>query len=489
MARASTNSHILELEMIFGGVSQPAVLERLSHSAASIYNACLGEALKRLHTVQHDREYQALREEYKSAKAGGLPLGRFRTDYRAVFKKYGYTEYALQEYAAGIRNHYPNFGSAETQALATRAFNTVEKVRTGKAENVRFKSPKEGISFEGKGRTSKLHYDEKDHTVHYGQYRFGLKIKPDDEYAAQCMQDKVKYVRVLKRTIRGRQRWFCQLVLEGTPPDNGRHRRVYGDGKAGIDPGVATTAVVTDRTAHLYELAPDIREDEKRIRRLQRAADRSRRATNPGNYEQDGTVRKGRKHWEDSKRYLRLKSELAEAHRLYRVKREMSHHSLAKEILAEASDIRTETMSFSGLAKRSGHISHNRNNGRIRSRKRYGKTIHNRAPSRLISILDEKLSYIGKSVTKVNTFKIKASQYNPLDGSFSKKELKDRMVDLGDGNIVQRDLLSAYIILNTSDPETIDAQSAYDNFNNFKQMNDIEVDRLRTSGRLSWYIN
>lgn len=489
MPRSKTQTHILELELTFGGDSQPSVLERLSHSTASIYNACLGEGLKRLHKVQHDRDYQKLQADYRNAKENNLALGPFRGRYTSAYRKHGYSDYALQAYAVKIRNHYPNFGSAETQAIATRAFNAVEKVRTGKAKTVRFRSPREGLSFEGKANSSKLHYDEKDGMIHYGKYQFGLRIKPDDEYAMQCMQDRVKYVRILKRTIRKKERWFCQLILEGTPPDNARHKRLYGTGKAGIDPGVSTMAVVTEKDAQLRELAPECKEDEKRIRKIQRVMDRSRRETNPGNYNPDGTIKSGKLRWKYSKRYQELKNESAESNRLNRVKREISHHILAKEILSEASDIRIEAMSYAGLARRSNNISYSRKNGRIRSKKRYGKTLHNRAPSRLISILDEKLSYIGKSVTKVNIVKIRASQFNPLDGTYTRKELKDRMVDLGNGIIVQRDLLSAYNILNTIGTDRIDMISAYNNFSNFKQMNDREVERLRAADRLSWYVN
>ncbi len=64
----------------------------------------------------------------------------------------------------------------------------------------------------------------------------------------------------------------------------------------------------------------------------------------------------------------------------------------------------------------------------------------------LIGIIDRKLGYKDKHIKYINTRAVKASQYNPLDGSYHKKELKDRMIDLGDNIIVQRDMLSAYII-------------------------------------------
>ena len=108
----------------------------------------------------------------------------------------------------------------------------------------------------------------------------------------------------------------------------------------------------------------------------------------------------------------------------------------------------------------------------------------------LLSIIDRKLQYKNLRLKKVNTFKVKASQYNPIDGTYTKKQLKDRLVKLNETTIVQRDLLSAYIIAHTNDDlETIDIVSCYDEFSSFKQLQDIEIQRLKDTNQLSWYIS
>ncbi len=72
--------------------------------------------------------------------------------------------------------------------------------------------------------------------------------------------------------------------------------------------------------------------------------------------------------------------------------------------------------------------------------------------------------------------------------NYQKKDLRDRMIDLGNNVIVQRDLLSAYCILHTADNNTsIDPQSAYDHFGIFKQLCDREVERLHATNQLGWY--
>ena len=107
-----------------------------------------------------------------------------------------------------------------------------------------------------------------------------------------------------------------------------------------------------------------------------------------------------------------------------------------------------------------------------------------------LTIIDRKLKYKNLTLKKVDTFKIKASQYNPIDGTYKKKQLKDRLIKLDEGTIVQRDLLSAYIIAHTNDDlETIDAVSCYDDFNTFKQLQDNEIQRLKDNNQLGWYIH
>ena len=146
-------------------------------------------------------------------------------------------------------------------------------------------------------------------------------------------------------------------------------------------------------------------------------------------------------------------------------------------------------MNFRSLQKRSKKTTISKN-GKINSKKRYGKTIKTRAPSMLLSIIDRKLKYKNLELKKVNTFKVKASQYNPIDGAYIKKQLKDRLVKLDETTIVQRDLLSAYIIAHTNDDlETKNVISCLNDFNTFKQLQDNEIQRLRDTSQLSWYIS
>ena len=55
-----------------------------------------------------------------------------------------------------------------------------------------------------------------------------------------------------------------------------------------------------------------------------RQMDRSRRATNPQNYNPDGTIKKGKKTWKYSDRYKKLKAKHAELCRINAVNKQIA---------------------------------------------------------------------------------------------------------------------------------------------------------------------
>lgn len=484
MAKCNTSIYVVEYELAFDNENPASVLDKLEKIAKAIYNNCLNECLKRYHKLIHDKKYQELLKEYKTSN-NKRELVKQLND---IALSYGYSEYSMHEY---VKKPYEYFneklGSHECQKLATRAYKAVERLRYHQADKVNFKGKYDSISIEGKSSTSKLHYCD-DLSISYGKYKYKLKIKRNDTYAQLALMDIVKYVRVYPKTIRGKKRWFAQLVFKGCPPSKNRQ---YGDNSKtqGIDIGTSTIAIVSDDKTKLIELAPNCKENERMIKILSRKLERSRRTTNPNNYNEDGTITKGKHKWYKSKSYIKTQAKLNDEYRKLSIKRKQSHEILANQIIANGTDIRVEDMNFRSLQKRSKKTTINKS-GKINSKKRYGKTIKNRAPSMLLSIIDRKLKYKNLELKKVNTFKVKASQYNPIDGTYTKKQLKDRLVKIDETTIVQRDLLSAYIIAHTNDDlETINVISCYGDFNTFKQLQDNEIQRLKDTNSLSWYIS
>lgn len=141
-------------------------------------------------------------------------------------------------------------------------------------------------------------------------------------------------------------------------------------------------------------------------------------------------------------------------------------------------------MNFSGLTKKSTKTEKN-DKGRFKRKKRFGKSIANRAPSMLLSIIDRKLSYYGKRLIKIDTWSAKASQFNHFDGTYNKKRLSQRWNDFN-GIKVQRDLYSAFLIMNTAyDLKSFDIDKCNERFENFHRLHNLEVERLTGQKNLS----
>ena len=121
------------------------------------------------------------------------------------------------------------------------------------------------------------------------------------------------YASIVCKTIRGKLRVYLHLTVEGLPfpkrTKDGVIKHLCGDGIVGCDIGTQTIAYTSDHVVGLENLAErgnSIRCVERQQRLVQRAMDRSRRAMNPNNYNDDGTIRKGKKTWIKSKRYQKL---------------------------------------------------------------------------------------------------------------------------------------------------------------------------------------
>lgn len=475
-------SFILELELSLN-TQETAIIKKRIDIGRQIYNACLGEALKRLHKVQVDKEHRALLQE-ETTKARNDRL-------KEIERSHGYSEYQLHEWAAKCKNHFSgHLGINEVQKLATRAFNAVEKVHYHTAKKVKFKAKGELISIENKTNDTGLCW--KDGYVQWGRgLKFGIRpIKKNDVYAMEALTRRTKYVRIVPKVIRGKERFFVQLVQDGIPPE--KPNRKIGEAKArvGIDPGTSTMAIVSEAHVELVELAPDICVDEKKLRKIQRAMDRSRRATNPENYNEDGTIKKGRKKWIYSNRYCKLAAKRKELYRKIQVKRKMSHEALANRIIALGLDIRTEQMQYRGLQKRAKQTTKNKRNGKTNRKKRFGKTLGNRAPAMLLTILDRKMKYHGAHLKKIITSEVKASQFNHVTGQYTKKQLGDRWT-LIDGRYVQRDLYSAFLIANTTNLlNRVNVRKAKQWYPLFLEKHDQEVQNIKQNGSktLKWYV-
>jgi hypothetical protein len=102
--------------------------------------------------------------------------------------------------------------------------------------------------------------------------------------ASEALKAKTKYCRIIRRDIRGRERWYVQLVQEGLTP----LRRETKRGVVGPNIGPSTIAAVAHTEAIFEQFCPSVIRPSEELRRIKRAMDRSKRANNPECFDEKG---------------------------------------------------------------------------------------------------------------------------------------------------------------------------------------------------------
>src|SRR5437588_530577 len=172
MARTCTPTYTIEFPLHIPAW-QKHRLEKKLKIARTVYNSCLGEALKRHKNVKANKEYRTLLKEPKSNNTG-------------------------------LR--YVDF-----------------HILWGDKPTKKHPNPKNWLCM-------------------------SISPKANDEYAHLALMDKTKYVRIMKRVVRGKERYFVQLIQEGYPPTK-RNRIVANDEnkRVGIDIGSSTIAISSEK--------------------------------------------------------------------------------------------------------------------------------------------------------------------------------------------------------------------------------------------------
>ena len=292
--------------------------------------------------------------------------------------------------------------------------------------------------------------------------------------------DSVKVVKVVRRLVRSQYKYYVQLTIEGEKPQKGR---TLGKGNVGIDLGPTTVAVSGENIVRIDKLASKCDNIQEEITRLSRKIDRSRRANNPQNFNEDGTIKRGIKLvWNDSKCYKELRRELAELRRKQAAIRKQQHIDRANALLKEGDTFIVENNQISSWTTRAKETKVNEKTGKIQKKKRFGKSVANHAPSMFVSILENKVKSLGGEVVKVDT-KNAASQYDFTDGSFTKHELKERNVTLSNGNTHQRDILAAFNLqhlkYDEAEAKQYDTKAMAADYERFCQLEQEEIQRYK----------
>lgn len=460
---------------------QENILNKRFEISRQLYNAVLSKAYKRYKSMIETKKYRQLKEQINNANEKEKKL--LYKQLNEMYKQYRLNEYSLHEDIQEMQHHFSeNIDSFTAQKIATRVWSAFEDLLFGDGEIVHFKKYGELDSLEGKSNKTGIRF--KDGFLIWNGLKISVKIDYNNPYEYQALKDEICYCRIKRRFIKGKYKYYLQIVFKGVPPmkinKDGEVKRHIGNGTVGLDIGTQTIAIVSNVDVKLLELADRVNNIEKEKRRILRYMDRSRRANNPDNFNEDGTIKKGKLKWVKSNRYIKAQNKLRELYRKQADVREYQHQLLSNYILSLGNKIKVEEMNFKGLQKRSKKTEKN-DKGKFKRKKRFGKSLANKAPAKLLTILDNKLKYFGEKLIKVNTKEVKASQYNHLNCRYNKKKLSQRWNDLN-GIKIQRDLYSAFLIQHVNDDLcNINQEECKRDFERFKILHDKEIERLNNS--------
>jgi putative transposase len=414
MPHAMTQSFSAELPLVLVGGGERTLLVRLD-CARQVYNAVLGESLKRLALLRQSKAYQATRR---------LRLLRDRGNaFRTLEQTFKLREYDLCAYANRLCRTWlgQHLDAHSIQAIASRAWRAVRQYQLGKRGRPRFKGKGQIDTVQGKNNRQGIRW--RDGKVVWNGLCLAAHIDPSDLVIAYALACRIKYVRIVRRKLNGRNRFFAQLICEGAPYRDPKHST--GSGTIGIDPGPRTFGVAGADWGAQIDLSTPLKASWRERRRLQRHIDRQRQANNPDNYLPDGRTRPGPKVWRRSRKQQANEQQLAEAQRREAAHRTSLHGQLANALLSLGDDIRVEKNSYRSFQKT------------------FGKAVGQAAPATFVSRLAHKAASADAQVLIIPA-SLRLSQ-TCLCGVVARKSLAERIHRCACGLTVQRDVFAAYL--------------------------------------------
>ena len=459
-------------------------LDQVFYHANHLHNQAVSYCQKQLYKLKHDLQYKRAKRKYGSFKQDGQKVPKEITKIlKDKVKYYGLTKAELEPFVKNGRYKCSTYvGAAVAQSIVNEVLQSLEKVLYGNGKKMHYRSLMDMNSIEGKSTDSNI--TVKGDKVSVGQgsrkrpigIQFPKKKTKEREYFEQAYRpDDIAYYRIKRRMFRGGWHYYLEMVIKGIPP---KKHEIAESGRAGIDNGTSTVAIVTEDMVLLENLDMGVKSVAEEIKDLQKRMDQSKRMTNPKNYKEDGTVKKGRKKWSYSKHYRWLHRCLKALYRKRAEGLKQHHEILANLVLEHACQVYTEKSDTNALKKRSKKTK-KRQDGKYTKKKRFGKSINTYAPALFIKFLNRKLGYVGSSVQEVNTKTFKASQYDHLKQTCQKKQLSDRSFLLGDQIHVQRDLYSAFLLMNSKDDlQKPDQNLCEATFQQFLEMHDKEIQHM-----------
>ena len=375
--------------------------------------------------------------------------------------------------------------------------------------------------------------EEADAVIHYLTNKSQMDKAAIDSYKdnGSCISTyRPCYVSLVPQIIRGKRRIYIHICIDGTPKvkrnKNGQPRHALGQGVVGEDLGPRSIAVTHKDGVFLENIRcvgkkPEAVQEE--IANLQSAIARSLIATNPQNFNDDGSMKSGHLIWNISNNCKKKILQFKDCCRRKSINIHLGINQLVNYIRSLGDTLIIEENNTSALAKRgrsivksnansntscavalntngaqsnaqqqSSAIKSNSNGSnqaqsvitiqsfdkqdfnysltgeyRVKLMKRFGRSIYKYCMGYVWAHAQQKFLNTGGQFIIVPR-NYRASQYDHTADTYTKRKLSDRMISLSDGTVVQRDCYSSFLLYCYSfDSKAIDKDKCKSEFARF----------------------
>jgi archaellum component FlaC len=520
--------HVCEVELS-ALPQQRWQLERIGKQLRLIRNTVLGQVLKQYRQMVRTKEYKKLSKKFKAlceqiektSNDNKEKLQELNKEKKALNKlfeqlrnKHNVTFEYTRKYGEELRKTTFTLPDAVTVlSVCEMAWHSMEGLLYRNSKRVHFYKASEMVTFQGKQDNRCIILKQKPKgkgfAVTFNNMEMPVIFKNKDLYLQETFANIVEYMknsaeidkknilryqaglpliptyricnnRIVRREIRGKIRYYLQIVLEGSPvikrKKDGSFRHSLGVGRVAEDIGIQSSAVTTkdkvilknfaERSSHTFDY-------ERKIYLLQRYLDRSLRASNPQNYDGKSRIKKGKKTWVFTKRYRKALIKFRELHRKAAASRKYAHNEDINYLRSLGDELIIEVMDIKALQKKAKKDTINEKTGKHNRRKRFGKSISKRSPGYNIKQSKYKFETTGGTVKEVNKWTFKASQYDHVLDVTIKKPLSQRWHILPDGTKVQRDIYSSFLLYCANEDLTVPNKKLCDEyFEKFLKLHD-----------------
>ena len=427
-------SNFVILSRIYPNKKETQTINKIFKYAYHIYSQLFNEV---------NLIFQNYKEELKNNK---------RWEKYELLKKLKINEYGIQERMKKHRKNYEKYvDSTIWQKIASNLWKSIDKYCFWNWKWLTKKKYYQFTSIEWKTNRTGLITFSKDTSSFMKYKQLLLKISQFDNFQLENIKWKeISYCRLVRIQWNRKWKYSFQIIMKWE--SNKKYN--IGNKKAWIDFWLNYVALVDENQECKLIMTWEWNYHQEKIAKFQKVVSQEYEKLNPLGYQKWVSLKCNEKIKKYNKKISYLRRKQAK-------KLSSEQNQIRKQILIEYWELYWEDLEYQEIKKRERWMN-------------LWKLVQRWSPWQMRSKLEEKwkLMYVDK-------YNYKASQYNHETNEYIKPKLSERTKKIWE-NVIQRDLYSAYLLLNhKEDLKAIDREKCIEHFNTFLENHNQLISKLK----------